>query len=213
MQKRYKPKQMIPIFFIAIMSMVFLVRYIPSIFAQFDSSTGRQYSTRIRMPLNIIAFRVMKANPVSGVGLGNYLENNHMYVREDETMVESWQIHQLKTDMVHNTFMLIGAETGFPGLFFFLWYLFMIYRTGRRNIKSKITYLSNLSIGMLTGYTAVLIAFLASPDYRIHQINVLVWLIGGLIHAINILDEKYNKIISLKKKEHLLKSEPALLKD
>ena len=66
---------------------------------------------------------------------------------------------------------------------------------------------------MLTGYTAVLIAFLASPDYRIHQINVLVWLIGGLIHAINILDEKYNKIISLKKKEHLLKPEPALLKD
>lgn len=204
-KKKLRPKVMAPIFIIGIFSAIFMVRYIPSIMAQFDSEGGRQHAAKIRMPLNIIALRVIKANPVVGVGMGTYLENSRDFVRDDETMVEEWEIAQLKTDMVHNSYLLITAETGIPGLAFFLWYIVVVVTTGYRCIKSIDPYLSNLSIGILTGYVALMISFLASPDFRIHQINVMIWMMGGIIFGIQNLDEKYRKYVIVQRRRLLEK--------
>ena len=204
-RKKLKPKKMIPLLLIMIMGFVFLIRYTPSIIEQFSSKGGRQYSTKIRMPLNRVAFRMMKAFPIMGVGQGMYSMYSPDFVYDHEEGVEDWQIYQLKTDMVHNTYLKIGAETGFPGLGMFLFYIFMVYKIGIKNINSVDSYLSNLSIGILTGYTSLLIAFLASPDFRIHQINVLVWMMGAILLAISNLDEKYRNIIKLQRVQKVVK--------
>lgn len=204
-KRKLRPKKMIPITIVMVFGIIFLIKYTPSIVSQFDPEGGRQYAANIRMPLNRIAVRIIKAYPIMGVGQGMYNMYSPDFVHEHEEGVEDWEVDQLKWDMVHNSYLKIGAETGVPGLAMFLWFIFMVIKIGYKNIKSVDPYLSNLSIGILTGYLAILVSFLASPDIRIHQINIMFWLMGAILLSIQNLDKKYKNFIKYQKIERLTK--------
>ncbi len=202
-KKKLRPKKLLPMSLILIFGLVFFIRYTPSILAQFDSESGRMIAAKIRIPLNRIAIRMIKKYPLMGVGQGMYLEYAPGFVHDQEEGVADWEIDQLKTDMVHNSYLKSAAETGIPLLLLFLWYIFAIYWIGIKNIKSVDPFLANFSIGALTGYTALFVSFMASPDFRIHQINVLIWLLGGILISIHNLNKKYQKFIIYQKQKEL----------
>ena len=79
------------------------------------------------------------------------------------------------------TYLIVAAEIGVPGFLFFIWFLFSVFRAGLRTIKIKNSFVANIGLGLLTGFLAILVAFLASPDYREHQILMIFWIVAGFI--------------------------------
>ena len=172
----------------------FFVRYLPKILSQFDPEGGRMVSADIRLPLIRVSQRMIAANPIFGVGMGNYQLHCADYVVEEKDLPDV-QNEQLKWDIVHNTFFLLMAETGVLGGLMFIVFIIFIFRRGKQVTKSSNPYFFNLAVGIITGFSALMIAFQNSPDYRIHQINVITWLISGLIIALHELDKKYQKML------------------
>ncbi|MBC8184196.1 O-antigen ligase family protein [candidate division KSB1 bacterium] len=191
--KKLRPKFYVPFAIMLIGASVFFVRYLPKIIGQFQGD--RMESADIRMPLNRVALRVISANPIFGVGLGNYKETvKHYVVPEDEPDLESHQIEQLRWDYVHNSFLLVTAESGVIGGSMFVMIFLIAFIKGKKVLKeSKSEYLTNLTIGILTGLGAVFFAFQLSPDIHIHQINVLLFIMTSLIIAIGNIQVKLQR--------------------
>lgn len=82
------------------------------------------------------AWQMIWSHPLLGVGWGNFLT----VLAVIQTPVSLSQYLQ----PVHNIFLLLGAETGVSGLFFFLWFL---YRTFRR--ISSVPYLYPFGVALV----------------------------------------------------------------
>ncbi len=193
-RKKFRPKMYWPIAIVLVFMAAFFVRYLPKILSQFDPEGGRMVSADIRLPLIRVSQRMIAANPIFGVGMGNYQLHCADYVVEEKDLPDV-QNEQLKWDIVHNTFFLLMAETGVLGGLMFIVFIIFIFRRGKQVTKSSNPYFFNLAVGIITGFSALMIAFQNSPDYRIHQINVITWLISGLIIALHELDKKYQKML------------------
>jgi O-antigen ligase len=72
-------------------------------------------SAIVRIPMASVAINMIKENPLRGVGLNNYTNVMHRYDRTRE-----WQTYQFPHP-VHNSYLLIAAESGLPALIVFLW--------------------------------------------------------------------------------------------
>jgi hypothetical protein len=91
-------------------------------------------STMERRDLLKDAIQMTLDHPLLGVGPGEYPD----YRRQHFTYANGNPKHGIPS---HNTFAQIASETGFPGLFFYLAFLFSIYRTAYR--VRKLTAISN----------------------------------------------------------------------
>ncbi len=85
-----------------------------------------------RIQLLQISSDMIVHNLSLGVGLHNFLFFHNNFSR--------MQIQIFTPQPVHNIFFLIAAETGIPGLVFFLWFLFVSWR----HVWKKNTFLSFL---------------------------------------------------------------------
>jgi O-antigen ligase len=133
----------------------------------------------IRFPLNRIALRVIKDNLVFGVGLNNYEQISYKYVQPEDTS-DMFPYEQL-LQVVHNSYLLIMAETGIPGFLFFVWFLVILFNHGRKVLRIRNSFISNIGLGLLTGLLAYLATLLSGPDYYHHQIMMVFWIIGGYL--------------------------------
>jgi len=197
-RKKLRPKVLAPIIFMIVGILLFFIRYLPNIMSQFGED--RMKSADIRMPLNRVALRAVKDNWIYGVGMGNYTYQCYKYVvPESEPQLEDWHIEQLRWDVVHNSYLLIAAESGVLGGFMFLLFFFFMFIRGRSLIsKAAHPYYLNLAIGIMTCLFAVFIAFQFSPDIRIHQINTLFFLLSGLILAISNINRNQIRMARLR---------------
>ena len=177
-RKRFHPKVRGAFVVVMLFACIFIIHYYPAIRLQF--SPQRKRAVDIRMPLNRVALRLIKDRPVLGTGLGNYSLISPKYVIPEKGFAP-----RHLAQPVHNSYLLIAAETGLPGLFFFLWFVSSLVKRGFRVIRFQNFYISNISIGILTGYLAIFIAFLAGPDYSNHQILMMFWILGGLLVALS----------------------------
>ncbi|MCL5095615.1 MAG: O-antigen ligase family protein [Patescibacteria group bacterium] len=77
-----------------------------------------------RQELNTTSLKMIKASPFLGVGLANFFNR----------LPEFYQNHGLVRFLqpAHNLYLLIGAETGFMGLVFFLVLIVLTYQKGLR---------------------------------------------------------------------------------
>ena len=199
MQKKLRPKIMVPITIMIVFASAFFIRYLPKIIGQFQGE--RMASADIRMPLNRVAMRAIQANPIFGVGMGNYRAECHKYVvPEAEPQLRGFHIRQLSWDYVHNSFLLVTAESGLVGGFCFLGFFITVFFRGVRFLKKSISpYLLNLMVGILTGMFAIFTAFQFSPDIHIHQINVQFFIMTGLVIAIINLNSKQIRKMRMRK--------------
>jgi len=80
-------------------------------------------SAAVRIPMFKVAFNVIKAHPLIGVGLKNYILIHQEYDNTPE------HISGLLPDSpVHNLFLLYASEIGMLGLLFFLWFIWKILK-------------------------------------------------------------------------------------
>ena len=200
-KKKLKPKVLWPFALIAIFMIIFSIKYMGPIIDSINSGLkGEDSSASIRMPLNRVAIRIIKSRPILGTGLGNYKLVSRDYVIPEQGI----SIVHLRQE-VHNVYLLVAAETGIPGLFFFLLFVFFILQTGRKVMKLNNLYISNLGTGITFCYIAILIQFLSTPDYRIHQIKLLFWMMAGFLYSLKLIDLKmriaYRRYLHSKKND------------
>lgn len=208
-QIRFYPKIVSATAFLVFMGTILVINYTPIIITQFTDKY-RKSSTDVRMPLNKVALRMIKDNLVFGTGLGNYELTSYEYV-DSEDVTEQIPFEQL-TQMVHNSYLLIAAEVGVPGFIFFTWVLFSIFKTGWRVIRIRNSLISNLGLGILTSFLAILISFLASPDYREHQIMMFFWIFAGYLVALSLVRPKPKKeMFQIQQPQYTLNNKPMQL--
>jgi O-antigen ligase len=127
-------------------------------------ATGGKGFYRIQMIK--ISLGIIANNPIIGIGLFNYQYHSHL-------MSNFWH-------PVHNTYLRLACETGIPGLFFFLGFLFFVLREAYRGLKLKDRLLNAVALGILGGYTAFLIAVMFGPQYQHYRQKFTFWVLAGL---------------------------------
>lgn len=107
-------------------------------------------SSAARIPMWEVAFNVIKAHPIAGVGLKNYT-----LVHQDYDHTYEHISVKAPDSPVHNLFLLYAAEVGIPGLLFFLWFIWELLRGALRCAShidvpmEKAIYLS-MAIGVIS---------------------------------------------------------------
>ncbi len=119
-----------------------------------------------RMIMIRIALQMIRSNPIFGVGLFN----NEYHAFQTFTF---WK-------PVHNDYLRLAAETGIPGLAFFIWYLVLVFREAFRTLRSKDPYFKAVSIAVIGAYVGFCAIINIGPEYAFYPLTMLVWVIGSL---------------------------------
>lgn len=122
--------------------------------------------TSSRMYLAKDALRIIRQHPTVGVGLENYKLHAGEEIMGDK--------------FVHCSYLLVAAETGIPGLVFFVTVLGTMLVFGWHLARAKDLFVSNVGMGIMTAMVGLCIALLPSPDYRIVWVKNHVWLLFGI---------------------------------
>ncbi|MBI5206791.1 MAG: O-antigen ligase family protein [Candidatus Firestonebacteria bacterium] len=124
-------------------------------------------SNNIRLEIWDKGIKIIKDNPILGVGMGNYslaADKNGKYPVHDHS---------------HNNYIQQGVNAGIPGLAAFFWMIWCLLNEGYKYIKENIN--NNISIGCFAG----LVSFLVSGfvDYSLkNDISItLFWFLMGLM--------------------------------
>jgi O-antigen ligase len=129
-------------------------------------------SAEARIPLMHLAYRMIADNAVSGVGTNNFTVVMDRYVTSE--FRRAWLFS------VHNKYLLVLVETGFPGLLAYLAFLLGAIRTGWKCWKSQDLLLSPLALGFVGGIAGNMVH--QSVDiFHIRAIEELLWLVAGLL--------------------------------
>ncbi|MFS0783787.1 O-antigen ligase family protein [Bacillus sp. 1P06AnD] len=130
-----------------------------------------------RMTLWKTGWYMYRDNPLLGVGIGNY------YIRYKDFVTAYPELdigHE--TYSVHNSYLKVAAETGTIGILSFLTiyivyfvYCLSLYMKQRQAIGKVI------GGGLIIGSVCYMVQNLSNNIIFIPQLNVLFWLVGGLI--------------------------------
>jgi hypothetical protein len=170
------------IFLILILGTAGAVKYGTTIVERFSDSEeslkGDRSSSRKNLALDAIG--IMNDHPWLGTGLNNYRE----YADEKTAGLQ----------IVHCTYLLIGAELGYPGLILFLIMMACFAWVAFKGMKSKDYFFRNISAALFTAQMAFAVAALPSPDYRILYVKNHIWMIWALTIATAKLDYNYKRL-------------------
>ena len=131
-----------------------------------------QGSAESRIPLTMLALRMIAHHPVFGVGANNF---SVVMMRYLTSYFRTGFLY-----VVHNKYLLIWTETGIGGLLAYLAFLFGVLRTGWRCWKQNEGYLSILALGI----TAAIVGDMVHMNFDVFQIGPvqeLLWLLAGLL--------------------------------
>ncbi len=104
---------------------------------------GDRGAAQVRFPLMDVATEMIKENPVLGVGLNNYTREMGKYDRTTSYIASRYE------HSVHNTFLLLGAETGLPTLIIFSALFVLLVREAYRVFRLNHGVLSATGVGIL----------------------------------------------------------------
>lgn len=158
--------------------LIFAERYGGSVIGQFSQ---RMASYEVRFEQFRNARRLIAANPVLGVGLGNYEKGLSRFLRE----LDEVKNVNMEDITVHNSYYLIASEQGIPGaILFVIWFITMFY-TGFMILRSEIyhPFIINVTLGILGGIAAILIVFTFSPDIHVYHIQYQLGLFAVILIA------------------------------
>ncbi len=133
---------------------------------------GAAYS---RIPLAQAALVVIKENPITGIGLGNY-----------RIVIEDYDpdppLNEIGTPfIVHNMFLLIASELGIPAFCLFMWVSVIFFRQGIAVIASTDKVKSLYALGMLAGLAGFYLYSMLEPVDFGNTRLVLLFFAGGCL--------------------------------
>ena len=136
---------------------------------------GSAYS---RIPLALTALEIIKREPLTGVGLGNYrvavpyYDSNALAGRRGDPVT------------VHTMYLYIAAELGVPALGIFLWISILFFRQGIIALTSADRQRSLFALGMLTGLAGIYLYGIFEDICFGDPRFLLVSAIGGFLMAL-----------------------------
>jgi len=123
------------------------------------------------------AFRMIKAHPFLGIGLGTFMANFQEFVSKAMTI-----------QYAHNCYLQIWTESGIFALLSFILFIGSIF------YKSIETFKKNTTNFILLGFICAFFGFLVQSffDNQLYslQLSALFWFMAGVIAALIKLDEK-----------------------
>jgi len=145
------------------------------IFGRLFSDDGE--SAYLRVPMMQVAWAIIKAHPVLGVGINNYTVVMRTYDSTAER-VSLWFDYP-----VHNEFLLLAAEIGLFGLVFFMAFMLSLFKIGWSAVKRhpRESIASQLTIGIMAGLIGFLVHCLG--DFPLLSNFTLFWVLAGLLCA------------------------------
>lgn len=144
--------------------------------------------------------KIVKENPITGVGLGNFKTNFLLYAEDRPKQIPL--IKEVLED-VHNDFLEILVETGIIGFFIFIFLLFSIFKVSNSIIKKNKEYEKILTSGILCSIFGLLINSLASFPLK-KPSTLLIFFLN--LSFFDIFSEKISYIIKISKKFFLFYS-------
>lgn len=133
----WKKKIIVTAIFLSSLAIISLFYY------RFALPLSGQEAFTHRFFLAQLALEMVKTNPLSGVGLNNFISQLPHYWQQSGTIY--W------FQPVHNLYLLIAAETGVMGLLVFLWLLVLTFR--RLFKTSRWTLITALSAILALGFS------------------------------------------------------------
>jgi len=145
-----------------------------------------------RVFLNQLAIKMMSTHPIVGVGVNNFAESAQSVIRG---ISDPQNIFRYVADnpVVHNVYLLIGAETGLLGLIVFLLILLSLLRKSWSLFQSEEIFISCFGIGTLCFILGFVVTEMFDFSYRLDQIFYLFWTLVGLTVALDRFREKLEK--------------------
>jgi putative inorganic carbon (hco3(-)) transporter len=145
--------------------------------AEDEATTSRAVVSRVTLWKT--GWVMMKENPILGVGIGNYLVRYKDYVTKYPELYIGHDQYS-----VHNSYLKVGAETGFIGLAAFLAVYIIYYVYLLRLYFSAANRLSKVVvIGLIAGSATFMVQNLSNNLIFIPQLNTIFWLVSGLAIA------------------------------
>jgi len=188
LQKRLRPRVKWTLAVLVVFCVAFAVKYAPTIRGQF--SKMRQYSVDIRYDQWTVAGRIIQDRPLTGTGLGNYELLSPLYVTSSErASPQGWQY----SEMVHNSYLLLTAETGIPGGLLLLSWFFVSLRQGWRLRRSNVPYFRNIAVGLAAGFFSLALSYVYSPDIHAYSLLFEFSLLAGVLFSLERLEVKQQR--------------------
>ena len=117
-----------------------------------------------------VAFNVITAHPITGVGSKNYTLVHQDYDHTDEHISV-----MLPDSPVHNLFLLYAAEIGILGLLFFLWFVWELLRGALRCASNSGMPIDKaIYLGMAIGVISLLLHSVTGMGVTNHLIHLSV---------------------------------------
>jgi len=139
-----------------------------------------------RIPLMMLALKIIRDHPLLGVGANNYGIVVSNYLTPEFNQEWIWT--------VHNKFLLVWAENGLAGLVAFLWLLVATIRRGWQTWQANDRLFSPIALGMVAAIGSQTLHMMADVFHSRPQVQLL-WMIAALVAAMANLpkhDSVYN---------------------
>ncbi len=131
---------------------------------------------RVRFELNWIAWNMIAAHPVAGIGPSHFIDE---MARFDPTNVKKYF-----PATVHNLYLLEASETGIPGLLLCLSVFGAVIVTGARLPTGMDPLARLVAMAIVSGLIGFLFTQLADFSHRIEPLRSLIWTEVGLLFAL-----------------------------
>jgi O-antigen ligase len=166
-----------------LLAIVLGIGFITAVF--YSSISGRltspdENSAYSRIPMSMVALKMISANPVFGVGLHNYTQVMHHYGLS--ILLPGWEFG------VHNSFLYMAAEIGVLGSVVVLYLWLSTLGTLFCCLKRSNNEIFAVCLGLICGLIALFIHSNVEEGFHVHQVlGCMLWGFFGLAAAFKVL--------------------------
>jgi O-antigen ligase len=152
----------------------------PEVRERISSATQGQARTPDgRTTIWTVGWRMAKANPVIGVGSGNFQDSSKEYLLQPGAITRSDQILVAAPKVAHNTYLGVLAELGIVGLALFLTIIALSLASA---LKAARNFCAKGDVGseaLARGFAIALIGTLTADFFISQELNKQLWLLLG----------------------------------
>jgi O-antigen ligase len=162
-------------------ALALVVFFNEALVSRLSNDDGSAYS---RLPLLLIAYRMIADQPIFGVGLNNFAVVMPQYANLE--FAGYWLY------VVHNKYLIVWGETGLLGLLTFLWFLLTTLRRGWQAWLCTDRFLSPLALG----FSAAIFGQMGHMHFDTFQTRPaiqLLWVIAALLTVVHHIGQAETK--------------------
>ncbi|MEP7274433.1 MAG: O-antigen ligase family protein, partial [Acidobacteriota bacterium] len=157
---------------------------------------GRQPDLNGKTRFGAYTWKMIKANPVTGVGLGAYRSAFPIYTRNDGS---------LQVSQAHNDYLQILADGGIIGGFLAIWFIVEVFRACAAGLKSRDPWRGLMALGVGAGFFSLLVHSLFDFNLQIPSTALLFLVLAGIVGGVASLRnraEEENKRRGVQRQRH-----------